>query len=91
MKRSPQNYARSLGKVFGIKEVKLSEQLRTLHSEGPRDVYRSPSIVTVMKFGRLRCVGLVGKMEDRKGMKTEFWWETSLKAITWNKGEGTGG
>jgi len=51
-----------LRKIFGTKKGEINEPLRILHKEYLRDLCRSPSVVMIVKSGRLQWAGLVAMM-----------------------------
>jgi hypothetical protein len=57
---------RVLRNVFGAKVDEVTGEWRTLHSEKFNDLYSSPNIVGVIKSRRMRWVGHVGCMGERR-------------------------
>jgi hypothetical protein len=45
-----------------------------LHNEELHNLYSSPSIIRIIKSGRIRLAGHVERM-GRRGMHIGFWWE----------------
>jgi hypothetical protein len=54
---------RILRRIFGLKRDESGEW-RRLHNEELHSLYRSPNIVRVIKYRRLRWAGLVARMEE---------------------------
>jgi hypothetical protein len=48
------------------KRAEITGEWRTLHSEELHDLYCPPNIVRVIKFRRMRWVGNVELMEERR-------------------------
>ena len=57
---------RVLRGIFGAKRDEVTEEWRKLHNEELNDLYSSPNIVRVIKSKRLRWVGRVARMGERK-------------------------
>jgi len=51
-----------------LKRDEVTEEWRKLHNEELNDLYCSPSIVRVIKSGRMRWTGHVAFMEERRGV-----------------------
>jgi hypothetical protein len=58
---------RVLRRLFGSKRDEVTEEWRKLHNEELYDLYSSPIIIRVMKLRRMRWVGHVARMGDRRG------------------------
>jgi hypothetical protein len=58
---------RVLRGIFGPKREEVTGQWRKLHNEEPDDLYCSPSVVRVIKSGRMRWVGHMECVGGRKG------------------------
>jgi hypothetical protein len=54
--------------IFGPKRDEVTGEWRQLHNEELNDLYCSPSVVKVIKFRRVRWVGHVARMGDRRGV-----------------------
>jgi hypothetical protein len=65
---------RVLRRVFGPKRDEVTEELRKLHNEELRDLYSSPSIITIIMMRRMRWAGLVARM-GRRRTRIDYWWE----------------
>jgi hypothetical protein len=65
---------RALRRLFGPKSDEVKEKWRKLNDEELNDVYSSPNIIRVIKSRRIRWVGDVARMGERRGY-TGFWWE----------------
>jgi hypothetical protein len=50
---------RVLNRIFGPKRDEVAGRWRKLHNEKLRDLYSSPSIITITKSRRMRWTGLV--------------------------------
>jgi hypothetical protein len=55
-------------RIFGPKREKKTGEWRKLHKEELNDPYCSPSIVRVIKSRRIRWVGHVACMGERRGV-----------------------
>ena len=59
---------RVLRRIFGPKRDEVTGEWRKLHNEQFNGLYLSPNIVWVMKLRRMRWVGHVACMGERKGI-----------------------
>jgi len=57
---------RVLRRIFGLKRDEVTGDWRKLHKEEFNDLYCSPNIVRVTKSRRMRWVGHVAQVEDRR-------------------------
>ena len=57
-----------LRRVFGPKMDEVKWEWRKLHNEELNDLYSSPSIVLMTKSRRMRLVGHVARMGERRGV-----------------------
>jgi len=57
-----------LRRIFGQKRDELTGEWRKLHNEELNDLYSSPSIARAFKTRRMRWVGYVERMGERKGV-----------------------
>jgi len=57
-----------LRRVFGPKRDKVTGEWRKLHNEELSDLYSLPNIVRVVKLRRIRWVGHVTLMGERRGV-----------------------
>jgi hypothetical protein len=60
-----------LFRILGPKRDEITRELRKLHNE-LNDLYYSPDIVWVIKLRRIRWVGHVGHMGERRGIYRVF-------------------
>jgi hypothetical protein len=59
---------RVLRRIFGPKRDVVTGEWRKLHNEELNDLYCSPNVTRVIKSRRMRWVGHVARVEDRRGM-----------------------
>ena len=59
---------RVLRRIFGPKRDKVTSEWRKHHNEELNDLYSLPNIVRVIKSRRMRWVGHVACMEERRGV-----------------------
>jgi hypothetical protein len=57
-----------LGRIFGPKRDEVTGEWRKLYNEELNDLHSSPSIVRVIKLRRMRWVGHVARMGERRGV-----------------------
>jgi hypothetical protein len=57
---------RVLRMMFGPKRDEITAECRRLHNEEPDDLYSSPNIIRVIKSRRMRWVGHVARMGERR-------------------------
>ena len=57
-----------LRRIFGPRRDEVTGDYRKLHNEELNDLYCSPNIVRVIKSRRMRWVGHVARMEERRGV-----------------------
>jgi hypothetical protein len=57
---------RVLRRIFGPKRDEVTGEWRKLHNEELRNLYSSPSIITIIALRRMRLAGHVARM-GRKG------------------------
>jgi hypothetical protein len=55
-------------RIFGSKRDKVTGEWRKLHNEELHDPYCSPTIIRVIKLRRVRWVGHVAWMGERRGV-----------------------
>jgi len=73
---------RVLRRIFGPKRNKVTGEWGKLHNEELNDLYSSPNIVWVVKSRRMRRVGHVARMGERRGVYRVFWWGNLRERIT---------
>jgi hypothetical protein len=56
---------RALRRIFGPKRGKMTRQCKNLHNEDLRDLYSSPSIISIIKSRRMRWAGHVARMREK--------------------------
>ena len=59
---------RAWRRIFGPKRDKVTGECRRLHNEELNDLYSSLNIVRVIKSRRMRWVGHVARMGERRGV-----------------------
>ena len=59
---------RVLRRIFGPKRDGVTGEWTKLHNEELNDLYSSPNIVRVIKSRRMRWVGNVARMGERRGL-----------------------
>ena len=57
-----------LRRIFGTKRDEVTGEWRKLHIEELNDLFASPNIVRVIKSRRMRWVGHVARMGERRGV-----------------------
>jgi hypothetical protein len=57
---------RVLRRIFGPKRDEVTGEWRKLHNEELRDLYSSPSIITIIKSRRMRWSGHVARTEEKR-------------------------
>jgi hypothetical protein len=55
-----------LRRIFGPKRDEVTGEWRKLHKEELRDLYSSPSLIRVIKSRRMRFVGHVARMGEKR-------------------------
>ena len=61
-----------LKRIFGPKRDEATRRWRKLNNEEFNDLYSSPIIDRVIKSGRMRCVGHVARMGERRDIYRVF-------------------
>jgi hypothetical protein len=59
---------RVLGRIFGPKRDEVTGEWRKLYTEELNDLYCSPNIIRVIKLKKIRWMGHVACMGERKGV-----------------------
>jgi hypothetical protein len=57
---------RVLRRIFGPKRDEVTREWRKLYNEELRDLYSSPSIIRIMKVRRMRWVGHVARIGEKR-------------------------
>jgi hypothetical protein len=57
---------RVLRKIFGTKRDEVTGEWRKLHNEELRDLYSSPSVISLIKSRRIRWAAHVARMGERR-------------------------
>ena len=57
-----------LRRIFGRKGDEVEREWRTLHNEEHSDLYTSPNILWVITSRRMRWVGQIAHMGERRGV-----------------------
>jgi hypothetical protein len=76
---------RVLRRIFGPKGEEVTGEWRKHHNEEHHDLYSSPTILRVITFGRIRWVGHVAQMVERRGVyrvlvgNLKCRWENNIK------------
>jgi hypothetical protein len=55
-------------RIFGLKRDEVTGEWRKLHNEELHDPYCSPNIVRVLKSRRIRWVGYVARIGEKRGV-----------------------
>jgi hypothetical protein len=58
--------SRVLRRIFGPKRDEVTGEWRKLHNEELHDLYSSPSIIRIIKSRRMRWVGHVARMGEKR-------------------------
>jgi hypothetical protein len=61
-----------LRRIFGPKRDEVTGEWRKLHNEELRELYSTPSIITIIKSRRMRWADHVERM-GRRGMRIGYW------------------
>jgi len=64
---------RAMRRILGPKWDEVTGEWRKLHNEELNDMYSSPNIVRVIKSRRMRWVGHVARMRERRGVYRFRW------------------
>jgi len=57
-----------LRRIFGPRKVEVTGEWRRLHNKELNDLYSSPNILRVIKSRRMRWVGHVARMGEKRGV-----------------------
>ena len=69
--------------IFGSKKDEVTRQWRKLHNEELNHLYCSLNIICVIKSRRMRWVGHVAHMGDRRGLYGVLFGKPEGKETTW--------
>jgi hypothetical protein len=64
---------RVLRRIFGPKKDEVTGGWRKLHNEELRDLYSSPSIIRIIKSGKMRWAEHVARIRERRGRCIFYW------------------
>jgi hypothetical protein len=67
-----------LTRIFGPKRDEVAGGWRKLHNEELHNLYSSPSVIRMMKSGKMRWAEHVTRM-GRKEMHVGYWWESQTE------------
>jgi hypothetical protein len=70
---------RVLRRIFGSKRKKAIREWRKLHNEELKDLYSSRNIIRAIKSTRMRWVGHVARMGERRGVCRGLVWKSEGK------------
>jgi hypothetical protein len=70
---------RELRRIFGPKRYEVTGEWRRLHNKELNEMYSSPNIIQVIKSRRMRWVGHVACMGDRRGAYMGLVWRLQGK------------
>jgi hypothetical protein len=59
---------RVLRRIFGPKRDRVTGRWRKLHNEELHNLYSSPSIIRIIKSRRMRWMGHVARMREKRNM-----------------------
>jgi hypothetical protein len=57
---------RVLRRIFGPKRDEVTGEWRKLHNKELHDLYSSPSVIRILKSGRIRWAGHVARMGEKR-------------------------
>jgi hypothetical protein len=57
---------KALRRIFGLKRYEVTGEWRKLHNKELRDLYSSPSIHRIIKSRRMRWVGHIARMGEKR-------------------------
>jgi hypothetical protein len=72
-----------LSRIFGPKRDEVTGEWRKLHNEELNDLYCSPNIVRVIKWRRMRWVGLVVRMGEKRYVHRDLVGNPAGERIAW--------
>ena len=72
-----------LRRIFGARRDEVMGQWRRLHNEELNDLYSSPNIVRVIKSKRMRWVGHVARMGEKRGVYIGSCWGNRREGDHW--------
>jgi hypothetical protein len=74
---------RVLRRIFGPKKNDITGEWRRLHNDELYDLYSSPNIIWMIKSRRMRWVGHVVRMGDRRGVHRMLVGSSEDRETTW--------
>jgi len=72
-----------LGRIFGPRKDEVTGEWRRLRNEELNDLYSSPNIVRVIKSKRMRWVGHVARMGEKRGVYIGSCWGNRREGDHW--------
>jgi hypothetical protein len=70
--------------IFGPKKDEVIGGWRKLHNEELHNLYLSPSVIRIIKWGTIRWAGHVTQI-GRTGLRIGFWWKSRKEGDHWKQ------